>query len=383
MVLCVSVACCGQRSESHHHESEHHHEAEEEHHHHEEGHEEGHAGEIVFSVEQQKAFGIQTEKVTLKPFASVVRASGSILAATGEEATVSATTSGVFHFSGKAPAEGTYLAKGKQFAVINTESVDGGDPVANARAAYETAEREYLRDQELLKDNIIPVSHYDQSKLEYEQAKAAYEALTRSGYGNTGLNVAAPVSGYLQALYVAEGQYVTTGQPLALVSQNRRLQLRAELPDKYYPMLQDIASANFTTADGVTHVLSDLGGKLLSFSRTATDHFLPVTFEFDNKVPVASGSFVDVYLIMRTQADAITVPVDAVTESQGVYSVYVRNDDEDDAFLKRDVTLGASDGINVQILSGLNPGDEVVTKGAIQIRLASVSAVPSGHNHQH
>lgn len=373
MALCVALASCGHHSESHHHESEeHHHESEE-----------GHSGEIVFSIAQQEMFGVRTERIALRPFSSVIRASGTILPATGEEAAVSATTSGIFHFSGKAPSEGAYLEKAEQFAVINTQSVDGGDPVSNARAAYERAEREFKRDTELLKDNIIPVSHYDQSKLEYEQAKAAFEALTRSGYGKGGLNVVSPVSGYLQALYVAEGQYVTTGQPLALVSRNRSLQLRAELPDKYYPILQDIVSANFTTSDGETHVLADLGGKLLSCSRTATDHFLPVTFEFDNKVPVASGSFVDVYLILSSKSDVITVPVNAVIENQGVYSVFVRNDGEDDAFLKRDVTLGASDGINVRILSGLNVGDEVVTEGAIQIRLASVSAVPAGHNHQH
>lgn len=379
-MVCLSLAACGQ----HGHTDEHHHDEMEEHRHEGEGHhhEEGeHAGEIVFSEAQQEAFGVETAEVEYGSFSSVIRASGSILPAKGEEAIIPATTSGVFHFKGKAPSEGSYIAKGAVFAVINTQNVDGGDPVSKAKAAFETAEREYLRDIELLKDNIISISHYDQSKLEYEQAKAAYEALTSGGYSGDGLNVLSPLGGYLQSLYVSEGQFVNTGEALAVVSQNRRLQLRAELPEKYFSAMKDIATANFVTADGAVWSLEDLGGRLVSYSRSSSNHFLPVTFEFDNRISAAPGSYVDVYLKSREQHDAIVVPVEAVTESQGVYNVYVQH--EDDAFLKRNVTLGASDGVNVQILSGLNPGDRVVVKGAVQIKLASVSAVPSGHNHQH
>lgn len=375
--MCISVASCGHRT---HADEHHHHEEMEEHHHEGEDHE-GHAGEIVFSEAQQAAFGIEVEEVVPSTFSSIIRASGTILSANGEEAIISASTSGVFHFSGKTITEGSYISKGAVFAVINTQNVDGGDPVSKARAALETAEKEYQRDIELLKDNIISTSHYDRSKLEYEQAKAAYEALTRGGYSGSGLNVLSPLSGYVQNVYVTEGQYVSTGEALAVLSQNRKLQLRAELPEKYYSSLKDIVSANFVTSDGRVWSLDELGGRLLSYSRSSSNHFLPVTFEFDNRVSAAPGSYVDVYLKSREQTDAIIVPVEAVTESQGIYNVFVQH--EEDAFLKKTVELGQSDGINVQIISGLNPGDKVVVKGAMQIKLASVSAVPSGHNHQH
>lgn len=385
LLLCIAVTGCGHHT---HGEGDSHHEMEEHegHHHDGDGHhhedeDEHHAGEIVFSLEKQASFGVETAEVTLQPFSSVIRASGSILPARGEEATVAATTSGVFHFRGNAISEGSYISKGAAFATINTQSIDGGDPVSNAKAAYEAAEKEYFRDTELLKDNIISTSHYDRSKLEFERTKAAYEALTRSGYSNGGLNVTAPLGGYVQSLYVSEGQYVSTGEPLAVISQNRRLQLRAELPEKYYPRLREIESATFVTSDGAVHSLHELGGRMLSYSRSAVDHFLPVTFEFNAAGDIAPGSYVDIYLITREKKDAIIVPVDAVTESQGIYSVYVQI--EPDAFVRRDVTLGDSDGLNVRILSGLEAGETVVVRGAMQIRLASVAAVPSGHNHQH
>jgi len=47
------------------------------------------------------------------------------------------------------------------------------------------------------------------------------------------------------------------------------------------------------------------------------------------------------------------------------------------------VTLGANNGSEVQILSGLKPGDEVVTRGAYQIKLSSASNAIPAHSHSH
>ena len=403
--VCISVAACGcgagtghqhgeeaeEQHEGHHHDEDeeghgHHHDEDEHEHegHDHDGHEaedHGHDGEIVFSEEKQQTFGVVAEVIEPEAFAEVIKIGGRILPAQSDESVISASTSGIVHFTGKAIAEGSFLSKGTAFAVINTQTTDGGDPISKARAAYETAEKEYIRDTELLKDNIISQSHYDRSKLEYEQAKAAYEALSRSGYGEGGLNVNAPASGYVTDLYVKDGQYVSTGETLAVISRGSKLTLRAEAPLKYYATLPKVATANFAMPDGEVVCLGDHKGRLLGFSRTAEEGFLPVTFEFDRCSAAVPGAYVDVWLKTGETTDALTVPVDAVVESQGIYSVFIQH--EDDAFLKRDVTLGGSDGLKVQILSGINPGDKVVTKGAMQIKLASVAAVPSGHNHQH
>ncbi|MDO4827611.1 MAG: efflux RND transporter periplasmic adaptor subunit [Bacteroidia bacterium] len=380
----------GVQCEGHAHEGHHHGEAEAEAHNHThteahsteaEAHTDSHEGEIVFSQQKQKTFGVVVESIEPEPFAEVVKVGGRILAARSDESVISATTSGIFHFSGKTIAEGSFLSEGTVFAVINTRTADGGDPVSKARAAYETAEKEYLRDTQLLKDNIISQSHFDRSKLEYEQARAAYEALTSSGYGESGLNVNAPANGYVTALYAKEGQYVSTGQTLAVISRGGKLSLRAELPLKYYGILPKLATANFALPGGDLVRLGEHGGRLIGFSRTAEEGFLPVTFEFDSCSSAIPGAYVDVWLLTGESTEALTVPVEAVVESQGIYSVYVQH--EDDAFMKRDIVPGGSDGVKVRILSGISPGERVVVKGAMQIKLASVAAAPAGHNHQH
>ena len=52
-------------------------------------------------------------------------------------------------------------------------------------------------------------------------------------------------------------------------------------------------------------------------------------------------------------------------------------------FVSRYVTLGASNGKEVQILTGLKAGDRVVTKGAYQVKLASASNAIPAHSHEH
>ena len=68
-------------------------------------------------------------------------------------------------------------------------------------------------------------------------------------------------------------------------------------------------------------------------------------------------------------------------EDQGNHYVYVQTAGE--RFEKRNVELGASDGLHMQLLSGVKPGERVVTKGAYQIKLSSASGEVPSHGHEH
>lgn len=69
------------------------------------------------------------------------------------------------------------------------------------------------------------------------------------------------------------------------------------------------------------------------------------------------------------------------TEEQGIFFVYLQLDEE--GYKKQEVTLGADNGKSVQILTGIKPGDRVVTEGAYQVRLASASNAIPAHSHEH
>lgn len=343
---------------------------------------EGHAGAIVFSREQAAFAGLEVDTVRPAPFRNVIRTSGEIRAAQGDEATIVATANGVVSFPRQTMTVGAPVAAGTTVVTISAKNLADGDPAAKAKIAYETALKEYDRAKGLVADQIISAKEFEQVRLRYENARTTYEAQA-ADMTASGVRVTSPIGGYVTSRLVGQGDYVTVGQPVATVSQNRRLQLRADVPPSRFGELKTVAGANFVTPyDNKAYELAELGGRLLSVGKSSdkTSFYIPVTFEFDNTGEAVPGSFVEVFLLGAPQQDVISVPVTALTEEQGVYFVYVQIGDEE--FLKREVKPGQSDGGRVRILSGLSGGERVVSKGAYQVKLAAASSVvPEGHTH--
>lgn len=376
--------------EAHEHEEGHDHDHEGHDHEHE-GHDHGkeaattaaHSNEIIFKEELAKAVGLQTKAVEPAPFTDVIKTSGSILAAQGDETTVVATVPGIVTFGNLSFVDGAAVRKGQAILSLASNTLSDGNVAARAKYAYENAKKEYERMEQLVGDKIVSAKDFEQARLNYENAKVAYEAVAGKQTAN-GVSVVSPMNGYLKNLQVKEGDYVAVGQPLATISQNSRLVLRAEVSEKYYQYLPAVQSANFRTPyDDKVYKLSDLHGRMLSFGKAsdANSFYIPVTFEFDNKGAVIPGSFVEIYLLTSPMEEVLSVPVSALIEEQGVYSVFIRLDEE--GYQKREVKLGANNGSEVQILSGLKPGETVVTQGAYQIKLASASNAIPAHTHNH
>ena len=150
--------------------------------------------------------------------------------------------------------------------------------------------------------------------------------------------------------------------------------------------MPQINDANFRTTYNDSIVsLAKLNGKLISSSSVnsvSQPGYVPVYFSFDNDGSVIPGAYAEVYLLGQSRDNVLTIPLDALTEHQGKYFVYTRLDEE--GYQKHLVTIGANDGQEVEILSGLHPGDDVVVAGAIAVKLAETSnVVPEGHSHNH
>lgn len=370
----------------HSHEGhDHEHETAEEHAgHNHESEETKHSDEIIFPKAQAAKTTFEVREIQPASFNQVVKTTGQVLAAPGDEAVIVATSNGVVSFSSNKLTEGTKVQKGQSLFQISSKNIAEGDYYTKVKATYEAAKANYDRAEALVKDKIISQKEFESTKLEFENAKTAYNAVSNNKTAK-GVSVNAPINGHMKNILVKEGEYITVGQPLATVSQNQRLVLRAEVSQRYYNAMQSVKSANFKTPyDNKVYSLEDLNGRLLSFGKTSNENsfFIPVSFEFDNKGEVIPGSFVEVYLISSPIENTLSIPVSALTNEMGIYYVYVQIDEE--GYRKQEVALGANNGKEVQIIKGLHPGDRVVTKGAYQVKMASASgAIPHGHSHEH
>lgn len=341
-----------------------------------------HSGEIVIGEKQAQAAGIVAERIAAGDFHAVIATSGSLQAAAGDETTVVATTAGVVRILRPVTA-GTRVAKGQPLFRISAEHIQDGDPADKARIAYDRAKSDYERASKLVADKIMSEKEFNAIKENYDNARIAYMAV-RGGSGKGGTTVSAAKEGFVVSSAVSDGDYVAAGQPLMTIARGSRLQLVADVPARHHATLGSITSAKFQSAyGGEVYDIAALNGRLMAYSRSsaAGSSFIPVTFECDSRGGIMPGMAVRVYLLAGARHGVISLPVSAITEEQGAKFVYIKNDAT--CYEKREVTTGDSDGERIEIKSGLKGGETVVTKGAIQVRLASASNAIPAHSHSH
>lgn len=379
LLLCATVSCGGTKGHAaHDHEHEgHDHESETRDLH--GGEKEKSSDEILFPVEKARKSGIETEKVVRGPFSGVIPASGKVLPASGGEATVSATLAGevrlLRHFN-----VGENVGAGTPLFSISSARLPEGDVARQAGVRLEKAKREYDRISSLMEKQLATNSELSEAKAELESARIASAAAGTPG----GKNIAAPIAGYIMECLVRDGDFVEVGQPMMIITRDKRLQLRAEVSERDYDALPRIMSAKFRLASRPEiYDLGNLNGRVVSYGRSSGEDspFIPVIFEFDNTSGIIPGAYAEIFLITSEGAEAISVPREALIEEQGVYSVFVRLDD--DCYRKQTVTLGSTDGERTVITAGLKPGDEIVSKGAVTLKLASASSAIPAHSHEH
>ena len=348
---------------------------------HEESHE--HSSDvIVLEPEKAEAAGVKADTITPGAFHGVITTGGKILSASGDETTIVATSAGVVSLS-RPVTEGMAVGQGSTIFSITSSGLQDGDVSQRARITYETAKSEYERAQKLIADKIITEKEYLAAKADFENAELAYKAVG-GGNGSKGVAVKSPAGGYVKECLVKAGDYVEVGQPMMVVTQNRHLYLRAEVPERDYAAINQVSSAKFKTSySDKVYDIKDLNGRLLSYGKTSgsSSSFITVTFEFDNASGLIPGAFAEVYLLTNDRSNVISVPVSALTEEQGVHFVYIREDEE--CYRKQEVRLGASDGQQTEITEGLKGGEVLVTEGAIHVKLASAGKSIPGHTHNH
>lgn len=375
----MSAGCAREKNELvHDHAHEHGHEG---HGHDDEGHEghgHGASGEIILEPELAAKMGVRTATIEPGEFAEAIRVSGVITGDVSTAGTITAPTEGIFSYT-KGIAVGSTVAKGQVIGSVNASRVSGGDPNAAAKANLEYAKRELDRLAPLYEKKLITAEKYNTAVAAYEVARAAYSPSAANG------TVTAPVAGVVTGLDVAEGQFVEKGAVIGTVADGAQLTLTANVPQRYASDIVNIDNAVIRipgAPDAIDIVAA--GGRKMSGSApvSRTPGYVPVVFTFPNPGRMVTGSVVQVFLQGKSRGGVISVPVEAITEQQGNYFVFVKVDDE--GYVKMPVRTGHNNGRRVEILEGVRPGDEVVVSSVTALRLAETSgAVPEGHSHSH
>lgn len=344
------------------------------------------SGEIEFLKEQAWKSEFMVKEIRPGPFHFVIPTSGELMAVPGEKQNITAGSRGIVRFVDPLLVQGTAVAQGQVLFIISSETLLD-DPVSlrfeEAGNRLEISRSEYERHKVLHDQQAISDRQFLETRSVYVEDSLRYYSLAAHISGR-GISVKAPVSGTIHELMVSDGEFTEPGSLLATLSSNRNLILRADLPQQYYSHLGQIRTAQFRPAyTDQVYTVGEMNGTLLAsgVSVAENDHYLPVIFKLRNQGQLLEGAFAEVYLLAEERSHVLSVPVTALAEEQGGYYVYVQVTGE--SYTKRPVETGDSDGRLVEITSGLDPGERVVTRGVMLVKAASVGTAVVGHEHSH
>lgn len=338
---------------------------------------------VSFIKEMSWKVDFSTVSCQKEPFGKVIRTMAQVMPSNSDERIITAKASGIIAIPEAELVEGKSVSAGQTlFYIESSDMADNNLAVRyqEAESNYNLTKKEYERKKELAKDKIVSESDLLQAKANYETAEVIYNNLCKN-FSAGRQAITAPISGFVKQLLVRNGEYIEAGQPIASVSQNRNIFLKAEIQPKYYSLLNNISGAKFRILnDDTIYTLADLNGHLVAYGKSveANSPLLPVVFQINNSIELLPGSFVEMYILTEGGQPVITVPNVSLVEEMGIYFVYVQLTPE--YFEKREVKIGQTDGERTEIISGLNESERVVAKGAILVKLAQATGALDAHS---
>lgn len=254
------------------------------------------------------------------------------------------------------PEEGDTVEPNDLLVQLNTDLIRPQFETAKAR--YERDKIEYKRMESLVKTDAAPQQDLDNATSSLAASRAAFEE-ARARLDRT--RILSPAHGVLNDLPVEEGEYVSSGTPVAEIVEIDTVKVVVDIPEKDIAFFSVGQQAEILAS--VKDCEESVVGKITYISQLANSQTrsTPIEIALDNSNGLLrSGQIVRARLTRRVLDQAIMIPLLAVIPQEVGYSVYVVEDSKAE---RRDVQLGIIQGDRIQILSGLKGGEKLIIAG--------------------
>lgn len=253
--------------------------------------------------------------------------------------------------------EGDKIYKGQLLASLESDRYELGRNMAKAK--YEQVKDEYERLSNMYKNGSLPESDFVKISTGLEQAKSQYH-LQEKDLQDTRLY--APITGVLLKRGVEPGEIIGQGTPVFAISAIDTIQVHAAVPEDELNNLAkgDIARVTIPALD------STFTGKisLIAPAAEATTRSFNIRIDVANSdLRIKPGMIAEVNISGNSKTNHITiVPPAILKDVDDTHYVYVADAKKQKAY-KRKIAIGAVSGNQVAVVSGLNPGEWVITGG--------------------
>jgi membrane fusion protein (multidrug efflux system) len=244
--------------------------------------------------------------------------------------------------------------------------------LAAAEAQLELARLNFERMKGLIGHDAVSRAEYDNASAAQKEAEARLREIRATIERKT---IRAPFSGILGIRQVNLGQYLNAGDPVVPLQSLDPIYVNFGVPQQDAGAIRPGRKVRITA--------SDLGGAEFTGRVTAVDSVVdPATRNIQIQATLANpggklrpGMFVQSEVMLEANRSVIALPASAISYAPYGDSVFIvgemKNPETGEKYRgvrQQVVKLGGSRGDQIAVLSGVNPGEEVVTSGGFKLR---------------
>jgi len=326
--------------------------------------------QIHAAIAQAASFQPPPEAVTTivaqrETWPTTVNVIGTMVAIQG--VTVSADLPGTvdkIHFdSGKWVHEGDVL--------IELDTRQERAQLAAVEAERDLAGINYGRTEELVKQGVISRADYDRATSEHKSTEARVGEIRATIARKT---IRAPFSGILGIRQVNLGQYLSAGQAIVSLQSLNPIYVNFGVPQQAVGQVGVGRQLHVTNKDLPNLKFTGKVTALDSVVNEATRNIEVQATLSNPEGKLRPGMFVEVEVVAGASRPVIAIPASSINSAPYGDSVYIVTDLKDQTgktyrgVRQQFVKVEGSRGDQVAVVSGLSPGDEVVTSGVFKLR---------------
>jgi membrane fusion protein, multidrug efflux system len=318
-----------------------------------------------FAAMQPPPEAVTTTVATREEWPAALTAIGTVTAVQG--VTVSADLPGIVDRiafeSGRAVQHGDVLVQ------LDTKQEQA--QLAAAEAQLELARLNFERMRGLVEQDAVSRAEFDTASAGHKQAEARAREIRATIDRKT---IRAPFTGVLGIRQVNLGQYLSAGDPVVPLQSLNPIYVDFGVPQQDAGRIRAGRTVRISTSDAGALTFSGRVSSIDSVIDTTTRNVRVQATLANPGGRLRPGMFVQTHVSVGTNQSVIALPASAISYAPYGDSVFILADMKNDTgqtyrgVRQQVVKLGAARGDRIAVLSGVNPGEEVVTSGVFRLR---------------
>ena len=279
--------------------------------------------------------------------------------------------------------EGDDVKEGELLAKIKVVADEGQlnsakGRLANTRITVKNAEIEYNRNKSLYDNQIISLREFQTSELNYNRAKqdlanaqSDYEIIklgSTGGAASANTNVRATVAGTILELPVKEGDQViesnsfNSGTTIAIIADLKKMIFEGKVDEAEVgklvigmPLTVNLGAIQDKEFDAKLKFIAPKGNE----EQGAVQFKIEGYVTLDDNFIVRAGYSANASLVLERKDSILAIPEALLQFDKETEQAYVELQVDEQKFERKDVEIGISDGINVEVISGVTLEDKI------------------------